>query len=215
MGPTFESSSVTLREIEKYQEFAREHKVNLILGSVALKNEGNKKNTNTCFIINRLGEIIKRYDKKYMYRVRQKDYSVDESIDTLAGTEPGIVEIDGIKVGIGICFDLRFPEYFRELLKLGAEVFFLPAHFNKNTGLYAWESLVSARAIENQTYFCACNQTGGNTLGNSKIISYDGRILKEMDKEEGILEVELNLEKQRKFRQEFPVLEQIKGKGLY
>lgn len=76
------------------------------------------------------------------------------------GKTNGIVELDGVKMGVGICFDLRYPEYFRELIKEGAEILFLPSHFRKATGELAWNILTKARAIENQVYFCACNQTG-------------------------------------------------------
>lgn len=69
--------------------------------------------------------------------------------------------------------------------------------------------LPQARAIENQIYFCACNQTGEALCGNTKVISYDGTVLKSLDKEEGILTVDIDLQKQEEYRKEFPVLKQI------
>lgn len=113
-------------------------------------------------------------------------------------------------MGVGICFDLRYPEYFRELIKEGAEIIFLPSHFRTATGKMAWNILTKARAIENQVYFCACNQTGEGNCGNTQIISYNGEIISNIEVEEGIITQELDLEKQRTHRQEFPVLEQIK-----
>lgn len=113
-------------------------------------------------------------------------------------------------MGVGICFDLRYPEYFRELIKEGAEIIFLPSHFRTATGKMAWNILTKARAIENQVYFCACNQTGEGNCGNTQIISYNGEIISNIEAEEGIITQELDLEKQRTHRQEFPVLEQIK-----
>lgn len=128
----------------------------------------------------------------------------------LFGKTNGIFELDGIKMGVGICFDLRYPEYFRELIKEGVEVIFLPSHFRKATGEIAWNILTRARAIENQVYFCACNQTGQGNCGNTQIISYDGKIISNIETEEAVITQELNLEEQRKYRQEFPVLEQMK-----
>lgn len=126
------------------------------------------------------------------------------------GKTNGIFELDGVKMGVGICFDLRYPEYFRELIKAGAEVIFLPSRFGKATGEIAWNVLTRARAIENQVYFCACNQTGEGNCGNTQVISYDGKIISNIETEEGMITQELNLEELRKYRKEFPVLEQMK-----
>lgn len=208
-GKDFKCGIVDIKEIEKYQKIAKENNVNIILGSVALKND-NDKATNSCFVINRNGDIIKRYDKIHMYKVNRQDYKTDEAENYISGTEIGITEVDGIKIGIGICFDLRFPEYFRELIKQGAEIIFLPAFFRKNTGERAWNILVNARAIENQVYFCACNQTGSAPCGKTKIVSYDGEVIKQIDEEEGIITAELDLSKQQQARKEIPALEQIK-----
>ena len=210
-GKDFNSGIIDIDGIEIYQEFAKNNKVNLILGSVALKNKNKNSNktTNTCFVINRDGNIIGRYDKKYMYVVNRQDLKLDEREDTIPGKNIGLVEIENVKIGIGICFDLRFPEYFRELTKNGANIIFLPAHFRENTGSKAWNILPKARAMENQIYFCACNQTGEGLCGNSKVIDYEGNIVKELGKGEDILTVELYLNKQEKYRREFPVLDQI------
>lgn len=208
-GKDFDGGKVKLEDIQKYQNFAKENNVNIILGSVALESNISNKTTNTCFSINRNGKIVGRYDKKYMYVVNRVDLKLDEREDTIPGKEPGIVELDNVKIGIGICLDLRFPEYFRELVKNGAQIIFLPAHFNKSTGMLAWDILTRARAIENQVYFCACNQTGEKLCANTQVISYDGTIMKSLNKEEGMLTIDLNLEEQERYRKEFPVLEQI------
>ncbi len=200
----------TLEDIEKYQDFARENNVNLVLGSVSLVSENAEKTTNTCFVINRDGKIVHRYDKKYMYRVNKPDLVVDETQKTIPGKTNGIFELDGVKMGVGICFDLRYPEYFRELIKEGAEIIFLPSHFRKATGEIAWNILSRARAIENQVYFCACNQTGEGNCGNTQVISYEGKILAKIEEDEGIIVQEIDLEAQRKCRKELPVLEQMK-----
>ncbi|MEA3514480.1 MAG: nitrilase-related carbon-nitrogen hydrolase [Nanoarchaeota archaeon] len=200
--------------IGAFREFAKENKVNIILGSVALKSEKNDKLTNTSFVINRKGEIVFRYDKIYMFNVEKKDIFVRESDSTNPGKELGFFSLEGIKIGLGICYDLRYPEYFQALVKKGAEIIFLPSSFRKRTGKIAWNILTRARAIENQVYFCACNQTGESGVkercGNSMIISYDGSIVKKIESEEGIICEDLDLESLREHRKEFPVLKQIR-----
>lgn len=208
-GKEISQRRCTLKDIEKYKKFAKDNNVNLVLGSVSLIDESSNKTTNTCFVIDRKGNTVCRYDKKYMYKVNKEDLIVDETERTIPGKEIGVFELDGIKMGVGICFDLRYPEYFRELVKLGVEIIFLPSHFRKATGELAWNILSRARAIENQVYFCACNQTGEGNCGNTQIISYDGIILSNIENEEGIITYDINFEKQRKYRKEFPVLEQI------
>lgn len=208
-GKDFNDGKVNLEEIEKYQDFVKTNNVNIILGSVALENKDSNKTTNTSFIINRNGNIVGRYDKIHMYTVNKPDFKLDEKDDTIPGKDLGVFELDNVKIGVGICFDLRFPEYFRELIKRGVEIIFLPSHFNKNTGAIAWDTLTRARAIENQVYFCAVNQTGEKLCANTKVISYDGEILKSLGDEEGILTIDLDLEEQKRYRSEIPVLEQI------
>lgn len=208
-GKEFSGGKVNLEEIEKYQDFAKTNNVNIILGSVALESKDSNKTTNTSFVINRNGNIVGRYDKIHMYTVNKSDLKLDEKDDTIPGEDLGVFELDNVKIGVGICFDLRFPEYFRELIKRGVEIIFLPSHFNKNTGAIAWDTLTKARAIENQVYFCAVNQTGEKLCANTKVISYDGEIIKSLGDEEGILTIDLDLEEQKRYRSEIPVLEQI------
>lgn len=204
-GKDFYGGIVKQDEIKKYQTFAKDNNVNLILGSVALESNVDNKSTNTSFVIDRNGNIVGRYDKIHLYIANKPDFKIDERDDTIPGTQLGLFELDNIKIGVGICFDLRFPEYFRELVKNGAEIIFLPSHFNKSTGNIAWKVLTKARAIENQVYFCAVNQTGKKLCANTKAISYDGEILKSLDDEEGVLTVDLDLEKQKIYRKEIPV----------
>jgi deaminated glutathione amidase len=208
-----EADTLSSEYISTFQELARTNKVNIVLGSIALKAE-EEKVTNSCLIINRWWEIIHRYDKIYMYDVERDDFSFSESTITQPGDKLGFFEIEGVKMGVGICVDIRYPEYFRELIKLGAEIIFLPSSFSKLTWGIAWDVLTKARAIENQVYFCACGQTGDTGVkercGNSRIISFDGKIIAEMGQEEGIVSADIDLEIVHKFRKEFPVLRQMK-----
>ena len=116
-GNDFDNIKLSVEDIKVYQDFAKNNNVNIILGSIPLKSSSNNKMTNTCFVINRNGNIVGQYDKKYMYTYNGENFKVNEIDDTIPGTKLGIFEIDDIKIGVGICFDLRFPEYFRELAK--------------------------------------------------------------------------------------------------
>lgn len=200
--------------LEEFQQLAKTHNTNIVLGSLLVPTDKDKV-TNTSFVINRQGEIVHRYDKMYMYDVKREDICYIESDTTLPGEKHGIFELDGVKMGIGICVDIRFPEYFRELTKKGTKIVFLPSNFRKRTGEIAWDVLTRARALENQVFFCACGQTGAEgekeRCGNSRIISYNGEVIAEMGKEEGILSTEIDLAKLHQFRKEFPVLKQIKA----
>ena len=211
-GKVDKSFEIESADIKVFRELANINNVNIILGSIKIKEKGEDKPTNTTLVLNRNGEVIHRYDKIYMYTVNRHDLQIDESKNTKRGQKAGIFELEGIKVGIGICFDIRFPEYFRELTLQGAELIFLPANFRKTTGLLAWEHLTKARAIENQVYFCACCQTGGTELkqrcGNSSIISYKGEVLSNIEIEEGIIITDINIEELRQYRREIPALEQ-------
>ncbi len=148
-----------------------------------------------------------------MYTVERDEVTYRELDSIESGSRPGVFELDGITMGVGICFDLRYPEYFRELTKQGAEITFLPSNFRKITGRIAWDVLPMARAIENQVFFCAVSQTGNTGVkercGKSTVISFAGAIIAQMGEEEGIITADLDLESLRKFRREFPVLKQI------
>jgi nitrilase len=199
--------------VELFKNFAKENGVNIILGSIELTAGQKNKVTNSSLVINRAGDVIHRYDKIYMYTVHRKELSINEEKRTVKGNKLGMFKLEGVKVGLGICFDLRFPEYFRKLTEQGAEIMFLPSSFRKATGQIAWDVLPSARAIENQVYFCACNQTGDCGLkarcGNSKIISYDGEIISSLSEEEGYISADLDIDALRKYREEIPVSKQV------
>ncbi|MBI2426881.1 MAG: hypothetical protein HYV34_03450 [Candidatus Kerfeldbacteria bacterium] len=210
-----EAEELSSDHIQEFQRLAKTHRVNLVLGSIALLVPSKKKVTNSSLIIGRNGEIIHRYDKLYTYDVEREDFAYRESDTVKPGNQLGLFEIDGVTIGVGICFDLRFPEYFRVLVQRGAEIIFLPSNFYKITGEVTWDILTKARAIENQVYMCACDQTGRihsqERCGNTRVVSFDGTILAEQRKAEGFISADLNLEHLRQFRKHFPVLQQMKS----
>ena len=108
-----------------------------------------------------------------------------------------MVELDGIKIGLTICYDIRFPEIYRAYRKAGADILVNMAAWPKSRKIH-WDTLTRARAIENQTYMVALTQTGlladgVENLGHSMIIDYDGNILDEIEEKEGGIYAEINL----------------------
>src|SRR5688572_25326973 len=113
------------RYVAEFRELAKELGINIVLGSMILASPEGKP-TNTSLIINRSGQIIHKYNKTYMYDVERPDFTYHESDEVQPGTTLGVFTLEGITMGVGICVDLRYPEYFRDLMRAGAEVVFLP-----------------------------------------------------------------------------------------
>jgi predicted amidohydrolase len=199
--------------IAGFKELAKEVSINIVLGSMFLASSEGKP-TNTSLIIDRSGKIIHKYHKQYMYDVERPDFTYHESDEVQPGNALGVFTLEDITMGVGICVDLRYPEYFRDLTRAGAEIVFLPANMRKVTGGRAWDVLTVARALENQLFFAACGQIGQTgvkeRVGNSRIVSFDGQVLSEIGAEEGLVVADLDLTALRAFRKEFPVLKQVK-----
>jgi predicted amidohydrolase len=146
---------------------ARRHGIYLHGGSIYETRPGDPGMYNTTVVIDPTGEIIARYSKIHMYDVVLDGVAkYQESATVTPGHETAITEIDGIPVGLTICYDLRFPELFRILALQGAQVIMLPAAFTLMTGKDHWETLIRARAIENGLYMIAPGQWGTHPPGN-------------------------------------------------
>src|SRR5215204_4002173 len=146
---------------------ARRHGIYIHGGSIYESRPGDPGMYNTTFVLDPMGEIIARYSKIHMYDVVLDGVAeYQESATVTPGDEIAITEIDGIQVGLTICYDLRFPELFRILALKGAQAILLPAAFTLMTGKDHWETLIRARAIENQLYMIAPAQWGTHPPGN-------------------------------------------------
>jgi predicted amidohydrolase len=146
---------------------ARRHGVYIHGGSIYETRPGDPGMYNTTVVIDPTGEIIARYSKIHMYDVVLDGVATyQESATVTPGDEIAITEIDGVLVGLTICYDLRFPELFRILALKGAQAIMLPAAFTLMTGKDHWEPLIRARAIENQLYMIAPAQWGTHPSGN-------------------------------------------------
>ncbi len=163
------------------------------------------------------GEMIARYDKIHLFDVmvedRQAQYS--ESLSYEAGSEVVCVECDLGWLGLSVCYDLRFPELYRQLFRRGAEIITVPAAFTAVTGAAHWESLLRARAIENQCYVVAAAQGGRHgpnreTWGHSMIVDPWGEILAELGKGPGVALAEMRLHRLRDIRRRMPLQDHIR-----
>ncbi len=197
------------KSVRMLKEVAKEFGVNILGGSFVRKDGGRL--FNSCPVINRRGEIVCIYDKNHLY-----SYNGDtENQYITAGASPVLTEIEGIKLGISICYDIRFPEIYRAYRKAGADILVNMAAWPKSRKIH-WDTLTRARAIENQTYMIALTQTGllasgEENLGHSIIYDYNGQILDEIEEIEGGIYAEIDLEKMYDFRANCNILNDIKN----
>ena len=151
-------------------------------GSVLERDDG--RIYNTCVLIDPSGRIVARYRKIHLFEARLgNDRIVRESDLYCAGDKPVMANVKGWRCGLAICYDLRFPELFRRYSSRGAHIFFLPANFTQRTGRDHWETLLRARAIENQAFVVAPGQCGVNpatgiaSYGHSMVVGPWGEII--------------------------------------
>jgi nitrilase len=152
------------------------------------------------------------YDKLHLFDVAVEDNekSYCESRYALAGDHVSVVDVGASKLGLSICYDLRFPELFRQLTQQGATIISVPSAFTRVTGAAHWLTLLQARAIENQVYIIAAGQegvhlNGRETWGQSVIISPWGDILAQLDTGKGIICADYNEQELLKVRTAMPV----------
>lgn len=182
-------------------------------GSIPMLTQDDKRFRNALLIYDKTGQCVARYDKIHLFDVALPDK--DESYHESEVIEPGdsivVVETASIKLGLAICYDLRFPEMFRLLVDKGAEVIILPSAFTAETGKAHWHALLKARAIENLSYIVASAQggyhvNGRETYGHSLIVDPWGNILDEIASGSGFAIADINQQQQQQIRQRFPVL---------
>ncbi len=172
--------------IPYYAALAKELSVTLLIGSVSsIRVEGGKL-ANRSFLFGKDGNVVATYDKIHMFDVDLPNGDqYRESESNRAGTKIVLAEVDGTKIGMSICYDVRFPALYRTLAQKGAQILTIPAAFTVPTGQAHWEVLLRARAIENGAFVLAPAQVGVHeggraTYGHSMIISPWGQILAEI-----------------------------------
>ena len=193
------------------KRLAKKHKKWILIGSLVIKT-GKKKLVNRSVLINTKGRIHSYYDKIHMYDVvLSKKESYFESRTFVAGKKYKISRLPWGKLGMSVCYDLRFPNLYRNLAKKGSLFLSIPSAFTETTGKRHWHSLLKARAIENFCYIFAPSQggthyNGRKTFGHSLIISPDGKIIKALGKKEGVITAYIDPKVAKKLRLVIPSL---------
>jgi predicted amidohydrolase len=181
-----------------------------VAGSIPERVPGQERLSNTSLLIDPDGEIAATYRKIHMFDVDVGGVAYRESAHEQAGEDIVSAEVDGVRIGLTICYDLRFPELFRVLVDDGARLLTVPACFTVATGRDHWEVLLRARAIENQCYVIAAGQWGEPggmpSYGRSLVIDPWGLVLAQAPDEDGIALAELDAERQDGIRERLPAL---------
>ncbi len=188
---------------------AKKYKINIIGGSLIVKKDANY--FNLCPVFNRKGELVATYSKNHLYSY----YGCDEGKYITAGESPVLVELDGVKFGLTICYDIRFPEIYRAYAKMGVDVLVNCAAWGASKPI-PWEVMTKSRAVENQCFMIALTQSGKinefeSNLGESRIIDYKGEELSSIMFGEGIVCAKINLEDMYDFRKKCTILNDIKS----
>ncbi|MCW3068949.1 MAG: Nitrilase/cyanide hydratase and apolipoprotein N-acyltransferase [Solirubrobacterales bacterium] len=194
------------------RSIARELHVELVAGSILERVAGQEKLANTSVHVDPSGELQAVYRKVHMFDVEVGGHSYRESALEEPGEEIVLSHTaDGVGLGLSICYDLRFPELYRILAVRGAQLIAVPAAFTLATTRDHWETLVRARAIENQAFVIAANQVGRHPAGQqsggrSMIVDPWGVVLAQSPDSEGHIVAELDLDRQREIRASLPSL---------
>jgi len=198
--------------IPLFSDLARELGVWLLIGSLSVK-LADDKTANRCYLFSDQGEIVATYDKIHMFDVNLREGESHKESDAVKpGCKAVVASTPIAKIGLSICYDLRFAHLYRDLAKAGAEILTVPAAFTVPTGLAHWETLLRARAIETGSFILAPGQTGTHeggrkTWGHSMIIGPWGEILAAKDDHPGIITAEINLDEAAKMRAAIPALQ--------
>ncbi len=196
---------------DPFAEVARRHSAWILVGSLAETSADPERPYNTSVLIAPDGSIAATYRKIHLFDVAVDAGPVDtESARVTAGDTPVCVDVDGVGIGLSICYDLRFPELYRRLALAGAEVLTVPANFTERTGRDHWEVLLRARAIENGAWVLAPSQIGGPTgspaFGRSMIIDPWGTVIAQAGDGVGIIRADVETDRVAAVRRQIPVL---------
>jgi deaminated glutathione amidase len=183
-------------------------------GTTVIKGDSAARVANASLLIDADGRRVARYDKIHLFDVsipgREEKYL--ESTHVTPGREAVIADTPVGKLGLSVCYDMRFPELYRDLVARGAEWLAMPAAFTVPTGRAHWETLLRARAIENLCYVVAPAQSGTHTsgretYGDTLIADYWGQVLSRLAKGSGVITADIDLAKQAETRARFPALD--------
>lgn len=197
--------------VEALANMAKQYQVYLIAGTIPILAHDGRAYSRS-YLFNDMGQELGSYDKLHLFDVEVSDgtKTYRESDTFFPGNKISVVDTPFGKIGLAICYDLRFPELFRAMRLAGAELIALPSAFTKVTGEAHWQTLVQARAIETQCFMLAANQWGAcdggrETWGQSMIVDPWGRILAQKETGCGWIQAPLDKSQLNDIRQKIPV----------
>ena len=205
---------------DSISSLAKKYNLWVIAGTIPLRDFAQKVKS-ACLVFDHQGYCVARYDKIHLFDVTiDKQELYKESAFVARGNKPVVVDTPIGKIGLTICYDLRFPELYRQLAKEGATIYTVPSAFTATTGIAHWEVLLRARAIENFCYVVAANQgghheNGRETYGHTMIIEPWGKIIAEQTKGSGMIVSSLDLPRLYRLRSDFPCNEHHILEGNY
>ena len=216
-----EQDKVKIREAEgtgPIQDFlanqAARHGVWLVGGTIPLKAHDPQKVRAACLLWDERGRRIAHYDKMHLFDVHiaQTGENYAESLTIEQGGRPVVVDTPFGRLGLAVCYDLRFPELFRAMLDQGMEVLAVPSAFTAVTGMAHWEILVRARAVENLSYVIAAAQggyhaNGRETYGDSMIVDPWGVVLDRLPRGSGVVSAAIESARLKSIRRNFPAIQ--------
>jgi len=198
--------------IKRLMKKAKSHGVYILCGSILEARQAGERLFNTSVLVDPKGEIIAKYSKLHLFDVSmQGEVVYQESAIVQPGSEIITIETEFGHLGLSICYDLRFPEFYRRLTVRGARLIFIPAAFTLHTGKDHWERLIRARAIENQVYVVAANQIGsyapqGMNWGKSMVVDPWGIVLSKAPDKESVIFADIDYSYQQEIREKLPSL---------
>ncbi len=211
------SEGAQLQVRKQLASIAKTYGAWLVAGSVLAQDRNNPdKLLNRSLVFSPRGELIAHYDKIHLFDADLSTEAWQESAHISAGASPTQVAMDEVwQLGLSICYDLRFPELYRHYSKHGCNLLTVPAAFTVPTGKAHWQTLLTARAIENQAYVLAAaqwgkHQDGRQTYGHSMIIDPWGNKLAELSQGEGVITATLSLQHLLDIRRQLPALKHRK-----
>ena len=196
---------------EAMSGWAAQHGITLVGGSITEIRGGRERLSNTCLVFDPSGQLVAVYRKIHMFDVEVGGHVYRESEAEEPGEETTVCDVEGWKLGLSVCYDLRFPELYRILALDGAELVTVPAAFTLYTGRDHWELLLRARAVENQCYVAAANMWGAHeggkeSYGRSAIVDPWGVVLAQAADEDCVVSAELDRAHMERIRRDLPSL---------
>ena len=211
-----EMDKVNVREVDGsgaiqgfLSDMAKLYKIWLVGGSMPMATDSPNKVRNSCLVFNDLGERVARYDKIHLFNLDLGNERYHEGATIEAGDQVVVIDTPFGRIGLAICYDLRFPELFRAMKNV--DIIVLPSAFTATTGKLHWQPLIRARAIENLAYVIAAAQggyhvNGRETHGHTMVVDPWGKILDELQRGSGVVVAEINPTYQASLRASLPAL---------